>query len=213
MLKKILPIFIIGLVLFIWWAAGSPTGIPFTGSLPDLPDPLQEEVEGRDALTFALASHGYEWRITPKARYTVLARVLSAKRYWFGWQSAICPVDLALGWGEFMDRKVDRWIKWSQHGRWYYYRWKGGSPYGQKEITRHSANTHVIPATPNLKKALVRVRRNHVVCMEGFLIVLEGMKKNAHYTWGSSLSRDDSGDGSCELMYVEKLIWKGNTYR
>jgi hypothetical protein len=121
-------------------------------------------------------------------------------------------VDFALGWGKFESREVDEWIKWRQSNRWYHYRWKGGCPYPANEIISHSANVHIIPANDNVWKAAIKVGKNDRVYMEGYLVYIMATKGSARHPWNSSLSRTDSGDHSCEVFYVEKLIWDGKEY-
>lgn len=212
MLKKIIIPFCLAVITVLWWFSGQPSGTGEGTTVPVLSEPLQGKPAGRDELTFGFSRGGYDWQFTPLATYAISARVLHAKRYRFGWQKILSPVDFALGWGEFQDPKVDKWIKWSQSGRWYYYRWKGGCPYPPAFIIGHSANVHIIPATDNLWKAVLKVDPNALVYMEGLLVGIRGDKGNSWVTWSSSLSRNDSGDGSCEVLYVEKLVLNGKTY-
>ena len=45
--------------------------------------------------------------------------------------------------------------------------------------------------------------------MEGYLVYIEAATpKGKTFTWNSSLSREDSGDGACEIFYVTKLVSK-----
>ncbi|MEJ2749825.1 MAG: hypothetical protein P8183_18235, partial [Anaerolineae bacterium] len=138
------------------------------------------------------------------------ARVLGNKRY-YDWQSRVVPRDLALGWGDMSDPSVDEWIHWRQSNRWYRYHWNSGD-YSGSYITGHSANVHIIPATDNLDKALRQVEKNDLVYLEGYLVdlqVREGGRVGHVYT---SLSREDTGDGACEILYVERLVVNGRLY-
>jgi len=49
---------------------------------------------------------------------------------------------------------------------------------------------------------LERVRVGDVVSLDGMLV--EADKANG-WRWRSSLTRDDTGDGACELVYVQSL--------
>ena len=101
----------------------------------------------------------------------------------------------------------------SQGGRWYFYEWKADSPYQSDFIKEHSANVHIIPATENLKVAVIRLHRGEEVLLEGLLVNIDGNRGNNDYWWHTSLSRRDSGDGSCELLYLQKLVFDGKEYR
>jgi hypothetical protein len=147
---------------------------------------------------------------TPRAHYRVAARVLSRERYYLGWQSSLSPIDLALGWGTMSDPTVDQWVSWHQGGRWYFWQWDAGSPYRNEQIRADSANTHVIPGSDNLRRALLALDRGDVVQLQGWLVDIDG-PGGAH--WSTSLSRSDTGDNSCELLYVTELVAHGHVYR
>jgi hypothetical protein len=212
MWKKIAIIAVVFIVAVFLRLIRQPSGISTSDPLPVLAEPLQTAVKEGEAQTIVLNKSGYEWRITPKAKYSLRGRVLSTARYHLGWQSTASPVDFALGWGEFEKKDVDKWIRWSQGNRWYFYRWKAGCPYSNDEIISHTANVHIIPATDNLRNAVVRVKKNQSVYLEGFLIDARIVKGNSDYFWNSSLSRTDSGDASCEVFYVTELIWQNEIY-
>jgi hypothetical protein len=149
-------------------------------------------------------------KLTPRARYRVAARVLSRERYRSSWRADVSPIDLALGWSALSDPAVDRWIDWSQNSRWYFWRFPSGSPYQNDAIRRQSANVHVVPANDNLRRALLEVDEGDVVQLTGWLIDLEGPDRER---WGTSLSRTDRGNHSCELMYVTELADPETVYR
>ena len=147
---------------------------------------------------------------TAKARYRIAARVLSRERYYRGWRSDLSPLDLALGWGTMSDPAVDRWIDWSQGGRWYFWQWSAGSPYQNDAIRVQSANVHVVPANQNLRRALLAVEEGDRVQLRGFLVDLLGPGGDL---WNSSLSRSDKGNRSCEILYITELADDETVYR
>ena len=155
---------------------------------------------------------GMRWQITPRATYHIAARVLQMETYHSGWQSSFSPVDLALGWGKLSDRNVDQWIDWSQSMRWYFFEWHAGSPYTNDYIITHSANVHIVPADENLKRAALGVHRNEIVLLEGDLINIDAKKGDGSYWWHTSMTRDDTGDGSCELLLLKRAVYEGKEY-
>jgi hypothetical protein len=157
--------------------------------------PIQMEVRG----TEPIVKEGY--RITPLATFEVEARVLSTRRYRFGRESDLSPIDLALGWGPMSDQQVLDKISISQSGRFYFWR-SNELPIPVKVISRHSANMHLIPATSDIDRELKRVRKGNVVSFEGYLVKIEA---EDGWRWNSSLTRDDTGNGACEVVYVEQL--------
>jgi hypothetical protein len=159
--------------------------------------PLQEAA-GADAAK--LVRDGLS--ITPLARFELTARVLSRDDYRFDAGADIAPTDLALGWGRMSDSRVVDEIEVTQGMRWY--RWNTSTwPLSRAEIEQSSANMHIIPANPGVSDALERVRTGSVVALRGYLV--EVHRPVDGYRWRSSLSRTDTGQGACELIWVESL--------
>lgn len=141
-----------------------------------------------------------EFTVTPLAAFSLEARVLSREDYSFGPEAAISPTDLALGWQRMADPTVYEPLGITQSGRWYRYRWGGqGPPIPLPEIVRSSANMHIVPADANVERALDQVREGRMVRLHGWLIEA---RRDDGWAWRSSLTREDSGDGACELVYV-----------
>lgn len=134
----------------------------------------------------------------PLATFSFTARVLSRDDYHLDAESDLSPTDLALGWGRMSDSAVLRHIDISQGGRFYYWRTQH-PPIPLREIETHSANMHMIPADAAVAYQLKRVRAGDVVSLDGLLV--EADKANGWH-WRSSMTRDDTGDGACELFYV-----------
>ncbi len=143
---------------------------------------------------------GYE--IEPVARYEVRAKVLSVERYRLGREADLSPVDLALGWGPMSDKAIIEQLNFSQSNRWYFYRWSGSAPADPNALANTSANTHIVPMTNVLKQRLLSIKQGEVVKLKGHLI---NAKHSDGWAWRSSLSREDRGNGSCELLLVEDV--------
>lgn len=141
-----------------------------------------------------------DFTVSPLAGFSAEARVLSREDYRFGPESALSPTDLALGWQRMADPSIYRRLDISQSGRWYHYRWgPEGPPLPLAEIIRSSANMHLVPADESVARALDRVRPDQTVRIQGWLVEA---RRDDGWTWRSSLSREDSGGGACELIYV-----------
>ncbi len=138
--------------------------------------------------------------VIPLAGFSLQARVLSRENYSMDSGAKYSPLDLALGWGPMANPAVDDALDISQGGRWYRYRWgASGPPLPLGTIISHSANMHMVPADANVASALNDVSAGDVVRLHGWLVRIE---RDGGWRWQSSLSRDDSGDGACELVYV-----------
>jgi hypothetical protein len=61
---------------------------------------------------------------------------------------------------------------------------------------------HVIPANDDVARALSRVREGDRLRMDGWLVEVDAPDG---WTWRSSTTREDSGDGACEVVYACSL--------
>lgn len=141
------------------------------------------------------------FRITPLATFNIKARVILAKRYWFGQGSDLAPVDLALGWGPMSDSNILKHFEFSQSDRYYYWSTKS-FPVPREVIESHSANMHMIPANDEIEDVLKGVRAGNIVHLKGYLVEAYTPKGGR---WRSSLSRTDTGRGACEIIWVESI--------
>lgn len=160
-------------------------------------EPVQQAV-GRDAPVFA--KDGF--RVAALATFELEARVLRSKNYCCSGQDRLAPVDVAFGWGRMSDEAVLARIDVSQSGRFYYWRYEGAPPIPHREIELSSANMHLIPATRAIEKKLKDLRPGNVVALKGYLVDVQG---EGGFRWRSSLTREDTGNGACELIWVEEV--------
>jgi hypothetical protein len=142
------------------------------------------------------------YRLKPRAWFELRARVLSRENYRWSEGADLSPVDLALGWGDMSDQAVLDRIEISQGGRWYHTRYEYPAPLSDREIIRQSGNMHIIPADVLVRARLQDIRRGDIVHARGYLVDAD---HESGFRWNTSLSRDDTGNGACELFYVERL--------
>ncbi len=143
--------------------------------------------------------------LTPMAEYRVSGVAVGKKTYDGGWESQISPYDLAIVWGKLAEPAYDKYIEYWQSNRWYFFRYKEASPFDHSYVVTHSGNHHTIPANYNVRKALGSIRKNDKVTLEGYLVNVKGTYRGKPVFWNTSLSRNDTGNGSCELFYVSKV--------
>ena len=142
-----------------------------------------------------------EFKIAPLARFEIRARVLSVEGYSSGRESDLSPVDFALGWGPMSDQSVLDKIDISQGRRWY--RWSCDQfPIPRRDIETNSANMHMIPSNKNIEDILERVEEGNIIQIKGFLV---GITTEDGWRWKSSLTREDTGGGACELVWVDEI--------
>jgi len=92
------------------------------------------------------------------------------------------------------------------------YKWREGSPVDHSYIISHSSNNHVIPVNENIYQAIKTIREKDRVVLKGWLVNLKGTYKGQTVTWNTSLSRTDTGNGSCELFYVSEVRIETKVY-
>jgi len=193
------PILLIALVTAALWQGFNRwqlrTVHPADGSIaPD--EPRQTDLESAPVTTLG------RWRLTPVARYDITARILGREDYRFDGLSDLIPEDLALGWGPMSDNRVLQALEITQGARFYSWRPKQTLPIPRQAVIEHSANTHVVPADAVVAHQLKRLRVGQVIHLTGYLV--NGVRDDGAYI-NSSLTRSDSGPGSCEVMLVQEV--------
>jgi hypothetical protein len=137
--------------------------------------------------------------LTPLAGFSIDARVLSRHDYRSDREAELSPTDLTLGWGRMREDAVLARLDISQSARWYHYRYSGEPPIPQREIDRSAANMHMIPGSEAVADALEDVTPGERVRIDGWLV--EARAPDG-WRWRSSLTREDTGGGACEVVYV-----------
>jgi hypothetical protein len=96
---------------------------------------------------------------------------------------------------------LDR-ISITQGARWYFTRYELPAPLPDRDIINNSSNMHMIPANTWVRKKLKEIRKGNIVQFQGSLVDVDA---DSGFFWRTSLRRDDTGNGSCEIFYVESL--------
>jgi hypothetical protein len=186
------------LLYIVWggwnWFTGRPVHPP-DGVLA-AEDPAQTNVLGGGQMRVG------RWTLTVRADYRISARILARERYHFDALSDLIPEDLALGWGPMSDNQMLRTIDISQSDRFYYWHATAGSPLSRNSIITHSANTHVIPQNSTIARQLSRLRPGQIVTLTGELV--DGTRDDGMWI-RTSLVRNDTGAGSCEVLWVSDV--------
>ena len=140
-------------------------------------------------------------QITAAAEFSLQAKVLGRERYRNDVEASLSPIDLVLGWQRMSDQSVVDEIDISQHGRWY--TWRTDSlPIPLRDIERCSANMHMIPKDDRVREKLLAVRTGEIVVIEGYLV---DVWASDNWTWNTSTTREDTGGGACEIVWVDVI--------
>ena len=155
-------------------------------------DPVQRNLDS----AAAVERDGFLLR--PRAEFSATVRILRREDYSLGPLAKLVPTDFAVGWGPMSDSAVLADVEISQGNRFYYWRTEHW-PSPRDEIEEHSANWHLIPENDAVSSVLGRLRAGSVVELRGRLVDIDGSEAGMR----TSLSRDDTGAGACEILLAE----------
>ena len=199
-------LWLLSIVLLIHFVCGCDrpkmTGLE-TDEIDTSRDPIQTSHKSDEPIIKEIKNGHF--RVTPVAEYKISGMVVGKETYSSGWGGEISPVDLAIVWGKLADPEYGRYITYNLSNRWYFYKYKPGSPFDNSFVISHSANNHIIPSNENIRKAVKTIKEKDRVVLEGFLVNITGTYKGQPVTWNTSLSRTDTGHAACELFYVSKV--------
>ncbi len=193
---------LLALIVVLLWMGRSHSPVPESSELPQVSlapvsaEPLQQNLTPQAELEFG------QYSLRLLAEFALEARVLARERYRMGREADLSPWDFALGWGRMAEPEIARQFTIRQSGRWYYWRTEQ-LPIPQREVEISSANMHLIPANDQVREALDRVNSGSTVSLRGFLVEARG---EDGWRWRSSMSREDTGDGACELILVTDVL-------
>lgn len=177
--------------------AASLSGCAEHDDVPLLPEPEQVNIEPTriDAGMIALAEFSAEVLVLGRREYpSDPGDVLSGSS----------PLDLAVAWGPAASEQAISAVELTQSDRRYHWRARSSDmdKPGVGDFTRHSGNWHMVPADEDVKRALFSIVPGDRIRMEGELVLLT-FPDGTYYA--SSLSRNDTGDGACEIFRVASI--------
>jgi hypothetical protein len=178
-----------------WWTTERAVDRPPGILVPD--EPVQVILD--DPPRFE--ARGYTF--IKRAKYDITARLLRKEVYRIDGGAGLAPVDLGVGWGPLSDSALLDGLEFSQMGRFFYWQRRNADfPVPIPVLISHMAQMHMIPATTDLEAKLKKLRPGQIVTASGYLVDVRGPDG---FAWNTSLSRTDTGNGACELFWVEAL--------
>lgn len=157
--------------------------------------PVQKATYNADKFNFK------DTELTPKAKVNLKARVLSIKKYYFDKYSNLTETDVVFGWGPMSDERNLNSLMVRQSDRSFYWE-MAKPPIKQNKMWQNAANMHLIGSTPEIRDKINSLRQGHIVRIEGVLV---NATSPAGWTLETSLSWDDIGDNSSELVWIKSL--------
>lgn len=194
---------VLGGVLILGWMGMSwPSGIPAREPFDLTGQPVQ-----RSTAREPFRIDGF--RLLPRAEYDIAARVVGVARYRFDPWASLAPVDAVLTWGALTAPPYEGRVSYDQIGRYYFWSTRARD-LDLHVIRTRSANVHLVPATDNLHRLLVRLDPGDRVRLRGLLVDAvgdDGMQLR------TSITRRDTGPGACEVLWVEEARVGDTLYR
>ena len=212
-MQRIAVIVALLLVAYVVWLYGWRRP---TGGLPASPvvvsdEPVQEALDKPITMHVERGKKKFVLELTH--RFEISGRVLSAEHYNVTWTNDFFDVDLGLVWGPRIEDLLER-FHFHQDGRWLF--WRSSEPVSDEDrayVNAHSGNEHLIPkeGSRRVDHAIRWVEKGDTVRISGHLVVIRNS------AWQelarSSTSRDDTGGGACEIVYVEEIQIGKTVYR
>ena len=169
-------------------------------------EPVQE---ASDRPPFTTTIKGYTYTLTPRATYAIAGLVVSQHR-----GDALLNLyhqadpgnirDVCVVWGEDVTNGSYRKVRFWSGEFTCSYRWSGAfTPAFNPE---KASNNHLIPADPVTAARIGAIHVGDQIRMTGLLVDYTVTKDGQEiFTRRTSLTRGDTGNGACEILYVTDL--------
>lgn len=188
-------------------------------------NPLQVDLKGDKYIRVYGEKNKYILNLM--AEYSISGMVITKNsNFWFrdimrNNFDDICLLDLGIVWGDLASDKKELYKHWKFKsyktlGQARRLEWREKPPYNNSDIRGNIAHTHIIPANSNVMGGLLKIKKNDIVKLDGYLVDI--YTDTNEIVAKTSLSRTDldstsRGYGSCEDMYVQQVQIGDNIYR
>ena len=170
-----------------------------------LEPPLQTATDRRP---FTVAVRDQAYLITPRKDYVLTGVVVSSsnadalQNIWHhkSWKDFLNLRDLCVIWGENVTSGVYREMRFRNDSWTCWAYWPSAEVRSRFQMDALS-NNHLLTDDPTLKSALMAARRGDQIRLSGVLAEYTNLGNGSFR--GTSLTRDDTGDGACETIYLD----------
>lgn len=222
--KRAFLVFALSLVLFLF-ASWRARQLPGSSSLKAASNssrgnfvaPLQTPLLPSEPKLIQLDRNGHHYDLRPKFRYRLQGVIVSMSDT-SSWQNIthagandfINSNDLCVVWGENAASLDLQKFDFS-NGDWTCYLYTKSREAFETFDMNALSNNHIVPSSNAVAKAVGRSRIGDHVEMDGYLVDYSIDGHDARHT---SVSRDDTGNGACEVVYAEtfRLLKRPNAF-
>lgn len=193
-------------------------------------DPIQINISDNEIITAKGDKNRYILR--PQAKYSLSGLVIAKNtNFWFrdimrSNFDDICLMDIGVAWGELANDKNELYKHWKfkSHkslGQSRRLEWRSKPPYDNTVwdlgyVSSHVSHTHLIPKNANIMGALLTIKKNDTVKLDGYLVdIYTDKNENVARTSMSRQDKDSTsrGSGACEDMYVTQVQLGNKIYK
>ncbi|MEO1078762.1 MAG: hypothetical protein AAFY29_04335 [Pseudomonadota bacterium] len=177
-------------------SCGGPPAVSLGPGVKAAAPPEQRSISGETL-------HRGATQLTPRAEFTVQAKLLSKRRYRWDELAVVSSWDFAVGWGAISDETVTAGTRVLQGDRlmyWHLY----DAPLPLSIVERSSANIHLIGETDEITRQFEEAPLGSIVTLKGRLV---DVRLPDNRVVPTSLTRLDRGVGACEILFVSEIDW------
>jgi len=165
---------------------------------------------------FETTKGGITYTITPVYEYTLFGMVVSYHHSssWLdlahkSWKDFINIKDICVIWGENIKSEVYKDLKFSSSDFTCHIKWANG---GSRKKYRNNclSNNHLLSDDQYLNKIIMNTQKGDQIYFKGYLVHYS--RTNNTFNRTTSISRDDTGNGACETIYLKEygILKKAN---
>ena len=192
-------------------------------------EPIQINKDGKKYLKYSGDKNEYALKI--KAIYSISGVVVTKNTdFWFrdvmrNQFDEVCLIDFGIVWGDLAKdvkllHKNWKFKSYKSIGLSRKLEWKlrkqGKMIWTKDYFNEHISHTHIIPANENVMGALLKVKEDDVVKLDGYLTDIYDAKTSTLIAKTSMTRKDKDrnsrGSGACENMYVTRVQLDGKIY-
>ena len=213
-IKSCLPALIPVIILIVMIKMNSGNNVAknvnYGKNLDSIPSPIQASAKGK--ITKKVGNSSYV--LTRVASYKISGRVVCVCHYYGATVfDNISPIDIGLSWGTLArnenNKKVTWWTNDDRHlfceypdSNWVT---KMG---GSAKIDSSFSNNHIICSDRKIEEKISTIREGDFVQLTGYLVNVVCDSDDGYiYEIKTSTTRNDIGDGACEILYVTDVSW------
>lgn len=193
-------------------------------------DPIQ--IDLKDAKYIKAYGEKDIYALKPMAEYSISGLVVTKNtNFWLrdvmrSTFDDICLADIGIVWGDLAQDKKELYKYWKfksykSLGQSRRLEWRSKTkinelPWEMDFVNTHISHTHLIPANPNVMGGILKIKKNDIVKLDGYLVDIYTDK--GELVARTSMSRSDTdptsrGYGACEDMYVKQVQVGNKIYK